>query len=82
MLPDRPPKVTFSCDNEDGTCRFQFWAGRVESFYCGLEQCTSKLKVGYDSNSTLYECEKIQCSCIPNRFICGEDGSFSTTMFV
>lgn len=77
MLPDRPPQVTFSCDKEPGKCSFQFWTGRVESFYCGLDKCTSRLEVGYNSNSTYYDCEAIKCSCIPGRFICGEDGSIS-----
>lgn len=30
-----------------------------------------------DSNQTNYKCGKIQCSCIPGRFLCGEDGSVS-----
>jgi hypothetical protein len=81
MLPGRLPKVTFSCDKEDEKCIFQFWAGRIESFYCGLEQCKSDLKVGYDANSTIYQCEKINCSCIPGRFICGEDGSFGMLFY-
>ena len=39
MLPDWPPQVTFSCDNRDQTCTFQFWTAQVESFYCALDQC-------------------------------------------
>ncbi|KAF5359246.1 hypothetical protein D9756_003527 [Leucocoprinus leucothites] len=60
MLPDRPP---------------QFWTAQVESFYCGLESCTSKRQTGYDSNTTVHACDKIKCSCVPGRFICGEAGS-------
>ena len=75
LLPDRPPQVTFSCNKIDGTCLFQFWVNRVESFYCGLESCKSKVVQEPGSNKTVYECEDIQCSCIPGRFICGENGS-------
>ncbi|KAG6843781.1 hypothetical protein H0H87_000561 [Tephrocybe sp. NHM501043] len=75
MLPGRPPQVTFSCDSSDRTCAFQFWTAQVESFYCALEECSSATQPGYDTNSTVYACEKIKCSCVPGRFICGEDGS-------
>ncbi|EGN98732.1 hypothetical protein SERLA73DRAFT_168345 [Serpula lacrymans var. lacrymans S7.3] len=82
MLPDRPPQVTFSCDNATSSCAFQFWTAQVESFYCGLEQCTSENIPGYDTNSTVYACEKIKCKCIPDRFICGEDGSVDISDFL
>ncbi|KAG5635715.1 hypothetical protein H0H81_010318 [Sphagnurus paluster] len=75
MLPGRPPQVTFSCDSSDKTCAFQFWTAQVESFYCALSECESENVPGYDTNSTIYACEKIKCSCVPGRFICGEDGS-------
>ena len=75
MLPDRPPQVTFSCDRSDSTCAFQFWTAQIESFYCALQGCSSEIKHGYDTNTTVYACDTIQCSCIPGRFICGEDGS-------
>ena len=75
MLPDRPPQVTFSCDRSQATCLFQFWVDRVESFHCGLDTCTSKVDATTDPKTTSYECENIKCSCIPGRFICGEDGS-------
>ena len=48
-----------------------------ESFYCGLEQCTIHGEATYNSNITKYDCEKIRCSCIPGRMLCGEDGSVS-----
>ncbi|KXN86065.1 putative ATP-dependent permease [Leucoagaricus sp. SymC.cos] len=75
MLPDRPPQVTFSCDSRDATCSFQFWTAEVESFYCALDNCTSTQQTGYNSNTTVYACDKIKCSCVPGRFICGESGS-------
>jgi len=75
MLPGRPPQVTFSCDKQDATCDFQFWTAQVESFYCALDTCKTEVITGYDSNVTSYQCKKMKCSCVPGRFICGEDGS-------
>lgn len=75
MLPDRPPQVTFSCDKQSDMCHFQFWTAQVESFYCQLSHCNSRAQRDYDKNQTFYECEKIECKCVPGRFICGEDGS-------
>lgn len=75
MLPNRAPQVSFSCDRQDATCGFEFWVAEVESFYCTLDTCKSSLEVGYDTNSTSYKCQNIQCKCVPGRFLCGEDGS-------
>jgi hypothetical protein len=74
LLPDRPPQVTFSCDANSSTCDFQFWVAQVESFYCSLDACKSELKPGHEggSDSVVYDCEKIKCSCIPGRFLCGD----------
>jgi hypothetical protein len=82
MLPDRPPQVTFSCDSSDKTCAFQFWTAQVESFYCSLNECESKTTPGYDKNTTTYDCAKIQCKCVPGRFICGENGSVDISDFL
>jgi hypothetical protein len=75
LLPDRPPQVTFSCNKPDATCDFQFWVDQVESFYCGLDTCRSSVRYEYGSNITSYDCEHLKCSCIPDRFLCGENGS-------
>ncbi|KAK7682498.1 hypothetical protein QCA50_014298 [Cerrena zonata] len=75
QLDGRKPEVTFSCNKELGTCQFQFWAAQVESFYCGLDTCESDFQVGYDTNTTIYNCKNMQCRCVPGRFICGENGS-------
>ena len=75
QLDGRKPEVTFSCNQDSNSCQFQFWAAQVESFYCGLNTCKSELQIGYDSNTTVYKCEKMQCRCVPGRFICGENGS-------
>ncbi|ORY79351.1 hypothetical protein BCR35DRAFT_291656 [Leucosporidium creatinivorum] len=82
MLPDRPPQVTFTCDVAASTCGFQFWIGKVESFYCGLSNCTSRLDVGYDSNYTEYTCQDMSCACIPGKMLCGEDGSVDISDFL
>ncbi|KAJ7679240.1 hypothetical protein DFH06DRAFT_507364 [Mycena polygramma] len=78
----RPVQVTFSCDRPTETCSFQFWVDEVESFYCALEQCDSSSTPGYDTNTTTYACDRIKCSCIPGRFICGEDGSVNIDDFL
>ncbi|CAG7855102.1 ABC transporter G family member ARB_01379 {ECO:0000305} Short=ABC transporter ARB_01379 {ECO:0000305}; Flags: Precursor [Serendipita indica DSM 11827] len=81
-LPGRPPQVTFSCNAANETCAFQFWIGKVESFYCGLEKCTSDIEYGYNKNTTFANCEKIKCSCIPGRMLCGEAGSVNIDDFL
>ncbi|KAG1821574.1 uncharacterized protein BJ212DRAFT_1332107 [Suillus subaureus] len=82
MLPDRPPQVTFSCDNSTATCSFQFWTAQQESFYCALDTCSSKTQPGYDTNTTIYACEHIKCKCIPDKFLCGEEGSVDISDFL
>ncbi|BEI83347.1 hypothetical protein CcaverHIS002_0312150 [Cutaneotrichosporon cavernicola] len=68
---------------EKGTCGFQFWVDRIESFYCKLEQCDWIAEEGYDgSNETHYRCDKVECACIPGRFLCGEDGSVNIDDFL
>ncbi|KAM0754863.1 hypothetical protein T439DRAFT_309694 [Meredithblackwellia eburnea MCA 4105] len=82
MLPDRPPQVTFTCDASDQTCGFQFWIGKIESFYCGLSNCSSTIDIGFDSNYTEVLCQQMECSCIPGKMLCGEDGSVDISEFL
>ncbi|GAA98720.1 hypothetical protein E5Q_05408, partial [Mixia osmundae IAM 14324] len=82
MLPDRAPQVTFTCDNSTATCGFQFWIGQLESFYCGLRDCQSSIEIGYDVNTTDYRCQEVECSCIAERMLCGEDGSVDISDFL
>ena len=82
QLKDRKPQISFSCNAEDETCNFQFWIGRDESFYCGLDTCKFEHKNDYDRNTTKYRCEHIQCACIPGRMLCGEDGSVNIDDFL
>ncbi|KAK4699026.1 ATP-binding cassette, subfamily G (WHITE), member 2, partial [Phenoliferia sp. Uapishka_3] len=82
MLPNRPPQVTFTCDVPSSTCGFQFWIGKVESFYCGLSNCSTTFEVGFDSNYTEVNCKTMECACIPGKMLCGEDGSVDITDFL
>jgi ABC-type multidrug transport system ATPase subunit len=51
------------------------WVAQRESFYCALDTCTSDYIVESERNITKYKCEHIECACIPDRMLCGEDGS-------
>lgn len=82
QLDDRKPQVTFACAAKDHTCNFQFWVDQKESFYCGLDTCDWNIKTDYDSNTTQYKCENVQCKCIPGRFLCGENGSINLGDFL
>ena len=46
-----------------------------ESFYCKLDNCTVNGEITPELNTTAYECKQMECSCIPGRMLCGEDGS-------
>lgn len=82
MLPGRPPQVTFTCDTPSATCGFQFWIGAVESFYCGLSNCSSSIELTHDSNYTQYNCPNMECACIPGKMLCGENGSVDISEFL
>ncbi|KAF9901628.1 hypothetical protein BX616_002202, partial [Lobosporangium transversale] len=80
--PDLPPAVTFSCNQRNKTCDLQFWVNEVESFYCHLSECSFAQDVQYDKTVTTYKCPKIKCSCIPDRMLCGKDGSVNIDDFL
>lgn len=82
QLKDREPQITFSCNAVDSTCDFQFWIGRDESFYCGLDTCQFESTSDDDRNTTKYTCEHIQCACVPGRMLCGEEGSINIDDFL
>lgn len=84
ILDGRRPQVTFTCNNDGGneTCAFEFWVEHKESFYCSLDTCTSSTDNSYDQNSTNYRCENVECKCIPDRMLCGENGSVDITDFL
>ncbi|KAF2476495.1 uncharacterized protein BDR25DRAFT_252534 [Lindgomyces ingoldianus] len=75
QLKDQKPQATFSCNKETEKCNFQFWVDQKESFYCALDTCSSNFIAEPDRNVTKYRCDNIKCKCIPNRMLCGEDGS-------
>lgn len=75
QLEGRIPQVTFGCHAADETCNFQFWVDQKESFYCALDHCVMQNLDTNTQNQTKYQCETIQCKCIPGRFLCGEAGS-------
>ncbi|RAL61871.1 hypothetical protein DID88_002934 [Monilinia fructigena] len=74
--------VTFTCNAEVETCDFQFWVDEKESFYCSLDTCTSGAENDYDRNSTSAKCENIACKCVPDRMLCGENGSVDISDFL
>lgn len=82
MLPGRPPQVTFTCETASSTCGFQFWIGAVESFYCGLSNCSSSNVLTHDSSFTEYNCPTMECACIPGKMLCGENGSVDISEFL
>ncbi|KAJ6095475.1 ABC transporter G family member [Penicillium sp. IBT 16267x] len=82
QLGTQKPQVTFSCEAEGHTCNFQFWVDQKESFYCGLDTCEWGLETEYDTNTTSYKCENVQCKCVPGRFLCGQDGSIDLGAFL
>ncbi|KAG9237451.1 putative ATP-dependent permease [Amylocarpus encephaloides] len=82
VLDPRKPQVTFTCNAEEATCDFQFWVDQQESFYCSLHNCTSSATHDIKQNSTEYECKNIACKCIPDRMLCGENGSVDITDFL
>ncbi|WWC87386.1 uncharacterized protein L201_002275 [Kwoniella dendrophila CBS 6074] len=73
---------TWIQDENLGECNFQFWVDRIESFHCELSKCSWQSKDSFDSNQTNYNCKEIECSCIPGRFLCGEDGSVNIDDFL
>ncbi|RMZ87504.1 hypothetical protein DV736_g5264, partial [Chaetothyriales sp. CBS 134916] len=82
QIEPRIPQVTFSCNAAEETCNFQFWVDQKESFYCALDSCTWSAQSSNLRNTTKYECEKIRCSCVPDRFLCGETGSIDISDFL
>ena len=54
----------------------------MESFYCGLSKCKSSLEITHDKNITRYDCDTVYCECIPERMLCGEEGSIDISDFL
>lgn len=60
----------------------EVWVQQKESFYCSLGDCVSGSDNTYERNSTNYKCDNIQCKCIPDRMLCGENGSVDISDFL
>jgi len=83
----RRKRVTSSVCLEDQKIRYcvnacTVWVDEIESFYCDLNQCSSKFEPQSDRNITSYACEKLKCRCIPGRMLCGQDGSIDIGDFL
>lgn len=82
QLKEKKPQATFNCDAKSAECSFQFWVDEQESFYCKLNHCDWDTDNTEDRNTTSYHCKEISCSCVPDRFLCGQDGSIDLTDFL
>jgi ABC-type multidrug transport system ATPase subunit/ABC-type multidrug transport system permease subunit len=84
MLGAQVPQVTFTCEKASGECDFQFWVDERESFMCHLNQCesTADFDASGGKNSTSYKCEEVRCECIPDRMLCGANGSIDLSEFL
>lgn len=49
---------------------------------CHLDDCESSADLNDQKNSTSYKCKKIACECIPDRMLCGENGSVDIGEFL
>lgn len=60
------------------------WVDERESFMCHLNECQSgaEFDTSGGKNSTSYKCDKIKCECIPDRMLCGENGSVDISDFL
>lgn len=47
-----------------------------------MSECESGAEFHESKNTTAYKCNKIKCSCIPDRMLCGKDGSIDLTDFL
>jgi ATP-binding cassette, subfamily G (WHITE), member 2 len=54
------------------------WVDEKESFNCALDECVFQLDSTHDANRTTYTCQKVRCECIPDRLLCGADGSIGS----
>ncbi|KAI9891761.1 MAG: hypothetical protein M1814_002511 [Vezdaea aestivalis] len=81
-LKEQKPQVTFSCDASSLECNFQFWVDQRESFFCALDTCSWNMNNDYSQNGTEYRCDNIKCKCVPDRMLCGEEGSVDIGEFL
>ncbi len=60
------------------------WVDQKESFMCHLNECESSAssEPNGKKNSTSYDCAKVACECVPDRMLCGADGSVDISDFL
>lgn len=58
------------------------WVDEQESFFCDLDTCKSSAEFTDAQNNTYYACDNVKCSCIPDRMLCGKDGSVDISDFL
>ncbi|KAF3924616.1 hypothetical protein AA313_de0202158 [Arthrobotrys entomopaga] len=63
-------------------CKVTIWVDQEESFYCALDGCNFNMDFNAKSNISHYRCEKLKCKCVPDRMMCGKDGSIDLTDFL
>ena len=80
ILEGKKPQVTIRCNKTAAACDFQFWIAQRESFYCDLSRCEFNHDLA--ANATRYSCEDVACKCMPDRMLCGEDGSIDISEFL
>ncbi|KAK3674963.1 FAD-dependent urate hydroxylase [Recurvomyces mirabilis] len=82
QLKEKKPQATFSCNAPRKECNFQFWVDQVESFYCALDKCDWTAEATETRNTTSYTCQKVRCSCVPGRMLCGSENSIDISDFL
>ncbi|CAB4254686.1 similar to Saccharomyces cerevisiae YCR011C ADP1 Putative ATP-dependent permease of the ABC transporter family of proteins [Maudiozyma barnettii] len=80
ILDGKIPQATFSCDKEKDLCNFQFWIDQIESFYCELDTCQFNYDIS--KNTSHYNCDNVQCKCLPGTMLCGANGSIDIGEFL
>ena len=81
LLGDKKAQLSFGCDKDNRKCRFEFWAGEQESFFCKLNSCQFESETKVDKNVTTILCPHMHCSCFPNRLLCDPKGLDFTEWF-
>ncbi|KAJ2698789.1 FAD-dependent urate hydroxylase [Coemansia sp. IMI 209128] len=66
------PKMTFGCNKNSSSCDAQFWVNGKEAFYCDLDRCN--IGTWGAASTASIACQRMKCSCIPGRFLCGNYG--------
>ncbi|KAJ2489355.1 (ABC) transporter, partial [Coemansia sp. RSA 2050] len=66
------PKMTFGCSKNSSSCDAQFWVNGKEAFYCDLDRCN--IGTWGAASTASIACQRMKCSCIPGRFLCGNYG--------